>query len=147
MKTYTKVLIAAVICGFLVAFIFYKDIKNEVIAITNKESNISLFQVGVFKIYDNAINYQENFTNSIIYKDNDLYRVIIGATYHNEAKIKLEQFFTKQNIKYYIKEIKINEDIINEISNLELVLVKTDNTEVINSLNKSILDALLPILS
>ena len=147
MKPYIKVLIAAVIIGVLIAVFFYKDIKNEVIAITNNDSEISLFQVGVFKVYDNAINFSESFENSLIYEDNGLYRVIIGAAYHNEAKIKLEQYFTEQNITYYIKEIKMSDSFIEEITNFELILIKTESSEVINSLNKSIMDALKSILS
>ena len=147
MKPYIKVLIAAVITGVLIAVFFYKDIKNEVIAITNNDSEISLFQVGVFKVYDNAINFSESFENSLIYEDNGLYRVIIGAAYHNEAKIKLEQYFTEQNITYYIKEIKMSDSFIEEITNFELILIKTESSEVINSLNKSIMDALKSILS
>lgn len=147
MKPYIKVLIAAVIIGVLIAVFFYKDIKNEVIAITNNDSEISLFQVGVFKVYDNAINFSESFENSLIYEDNGLYRVIIGAAYHNEAKIKLEQYFTEQNITYYIKEIKMSDSFIEEITNFELILIKTESFEVINSLNKSIMDALKSILS
>ena len=147
MKPYIKVLIAAVIIGVLIAVFFYKDIKNEVIAITNNASEISLFQVGVFKVYDNALNFSEFFENSLIYEDNGLYRVIIGASYHVEAKIKLEQYFTNQNITYYIKDLKVNQDIIDKISNFELILIKTESSEVINSLNKSILDALKSVLS
>lgn len=147
MKPYIKVLIAAVIIGVLIAVFFYKDIKNEVIAITNNDSEISLFQVGVFKVYDNAINFSESFENSLIYEDNGLYRVIIGASYHNEAKIKLEEYFTEQNITYYIKEIKMSDSFIEEITNFELILIKTESSEVINSLNKSIMDALKPVLS
>ncbi len=147
MKPYIKVLIAAVIIGVLIAVFFYKDIKNEVIAITNNASEISLFQVGVFKVYDNALNFSESFENSLIYEDNSLYRVIIGASYHVEAKIKLEQYFTNQNITYYIKDLKVNQDIIDKISNFELILIKTESSEVINSLNKSILDALKSVLS
>ena len=147
MKPYIKVLIAAVIIGVLIAVFFYKDIKNEVIAITNNDSEISLFQVGVFKVYDNAINFSESFENSLIYEDNGLYRVIIGAAYHNEAKIKLEEYFTSQNITYYIKEIKMSDSFIEEITNFELILIKTESFEVINSLNKSIMDALKSILS
>lgn len=147
MKPYIKVLIAAVIIGVLIAIFFYKDIKNEVIAITNNDSEISLFQVGVFKVYDNALNFSESFDNSLIYEDNGLYRVIIGASYHNEAKIKLEQYFTKQNITYYIKEIKVSDAFIKEITNYELVLIKCESDEVIKSLNKSIMDALKMVLS
>ena len=147
MKPYIKVLIAAVIIGVFTAFFFYNDIKNEVIAITNNDSEISLFQVGVFKVYDNALNFSESFENSLIYEDNGLYRVIIGASYHNEAKIKLEEYFTSQNITYYIKEIKMSDSFIEEITNFELILVKTESSEVINSLNKSIMDALKSVLS
>ena len=147
MKPYIKVLIAAVIIGVFTAFFFYNDIKNEVIAITNNDSEISLFQVGVFKVYDNALNFSESFENSLIYEDNGLYRVIIGASYHNEAKIKLEEYFTSQNITYYIKEIKMSDSFIEEITNFELILIKTESSEVINSLNKSILDALKSVLS
>ena len=147
MKPYIKVLIAAIICGILIAFFFYKDIKKEVVAITNNESEISLFQVGVFKVYDNAINFGKNFENTLIYEDNGLYRVIIGASYHNEAKVKLEQYFTNQNITYYIKDIKVSDSFIEEITNYELILIKTESSEVINSLNKSIMDALKSILS
>ena len=147
MKPYIKVLIAAVIIGVFIAFFFYKDIKNEVIAITNNNSEISLFQVGVFKVYDNALNFSESFENSFIYEDNGLYRVIIGAAYHNEAKIKLEEYFTSQNITYYIKEIKMSDSFIEEITNFELILMKTESSEVINSLNKSIMDALKSVLS
>lgn len=147
MKPYIKVLIAAVIIGVLIAVFFYKDIKNKVIAITNNDSEISLFQVGVFKVYDNALNFSESFENSLIYEDNGLYRVIIGAAYHNEAKIKLEQYFTEQNITYYIKEIKMSDSFIEEITNFELILIKTESFEVINSLNKSIMDALKSVLS
>ena len=147
MKPYIKVLIAAVIIGVLIAVFFYKDIKNEVIAITNNDSEISLFQVGVFKVYDNALNFSESFENSFIYEDNGLYRVIIGAAYHNEAKIKLEEYFTSQNITYYIKEIKMSDSFIEEITNFELILMKTESSEVINSLNKSIMDALKSVLS
>ena len=147
MKPYIKVLIAAVIIGVFIAFFFYKDIKNEVIAITNNNSEISLFQVGVFKVYDNAINFTKNFDDAFIYEDNDLYRVIIGASYHNEAKIKLEEYFTSQNITYYIKEIKVNENFIEEITNLELVLIKCESDEAKKALNKSIINALKPYLS
>ena len=147
MKPYIKVLIAAVIIGVFIAFFFYNDIKNEVIAITNNNSEISLFQVGVFKVYDNAINFSESFENSFIYEDNGLYRVIIGASYHNEAKIKLEEYFTSQNITYYIKEIKVKENFIEEITNLELVLIKCESDEAKKALNKSIINALKPYLS
>ncbi len=147
MKTYLKVIIIAILFGGLIAFLFYRDIKKEVNALTSKDNTINLFQVGVYKIYDNAINCKNNYDNAIIYEDNGLYRVIIAATSSNEVKTLLETFFANQDIKYYIKEIKVNDDTIKKIKNYELVLLKTNNTDVINNINKSILDTLLMVLS
>ena len=147
MKTYLKIIIIAILIGGLIAFLFYRDIKNEVNALTNKDNTINLFQVGVYKIYDNALNCKNNYDNAILYEDNGLYRVIIAAASSNDAKIRLETFFTNQNIKYYIKEIKVNKDITNKIKNYEIVLMKTNNDDVINNINKSILDTLITVLS
>lgn len=147
MKGYIKVIIIAILIGGLIAFFFYKDIKNEVNALTSQDNTINLFQVGVYKIYDNALNCKNNYDNAIIYEDNGLYRVIIAGVNHVDAKVKLEAFFTNQNIKYYIKDIKVSSDIVNKINNYELVLIKTDSEDVIININKSILDTLLPILS
>lgn len=147
MKGYIKVIIIAILIGGLIAFFFYKDIKNEVNALTSQDNTINLFQVGVYKIYDNALNCKNSYDNAIIYEDNGLYRVIIAGVNHVDAKVKLEAFFTNQNIKYYIKDIKVSSDIVNKINNYELVLIKTDSEDVIMNINKSILDTLLPILS
>ena len=147
MKGYIKVIIIAILIGGLIAFFFYKDIKNEVNALTSQDNTINLFQVGVYKIYDNALNCKNSYDNAIIYEDNGLYRVIIAGVNHVDAKVKLEAFFTNQNIKYYIKDIKVSSDIVNKINNYELVLIKTDSEDVIININKSILDTLLPILS
>lgn len=147
MKGYIKVIIIAILIGGLIAFFFYKDIKNEVNALTSQDNTINLFQVGVYKIYDNALNCKNSYDNAIIYEDNGLYRVIIAGVNHVDAKVKLEAFFTNQNIKYYIKDIKVSSDIVNKINNYELVLIKTDSEDVIMNINKSILDTLLSILS
>ena len=77
MKSYLKIIIGAVLIGGLFAYLFYRDINDSVVALTNKEYEISLFQFGVFKDYDNAINYQNNFESTIIYEDNEGYFRVI----------------------------------------------------------------------
>ena len=79
MKSYLKIIIGAVLIGGLFAYLFYRDINDSVVALTNKEYEISLFQLGVFKDYDNAINYQNNFGSTIIYEDNEGYFRVIGG--------------------------------------------------------------------
>lgn len=142
MKAYVKIFISAIFIGGIFAYFFYKDIKNDVIAITTKKNEISLFQVGVFKNLDNAKNFQSNFENSIIYEDNELYRVIIGLSYHEENKIKLESLFIEKGITYYLKTIKVNEKLIEELENYEVVIIKSNKEEVMESINKNMLNLL-----
>ena len=142
MKSYIKIVLGAIVIGGVCAYFFYKDIKKDVVALTTHENSINLFQVGVFKSVDNAKNYQNNFDYSIIYENSDYYRVIIGVSYHEENKIKLENYFNNKNIKYYIKEIKVNEGFIEKIANYETVMIKTSNDEVIKTINKNMLDLL-----
>ena len=143
MKTYLKVVIGAVIIGGVFAYFFYKDISEEVIALTNKNYEVNLFQVGVFKNRDNALNYQDNFASSIIYEDGDYYRVLVGIAYHEENKVKLEAFLTNKGVDYYIKKVKMNEEFIRSLENYETVMLKTDKEEVINNINKAMLELFL----
>lgn len=147
MKTYLKIILGAVVIGGVFAYFFYKDINASVRAITNKENNLSIFQVGVFKSEENAINYQSNLPNSIIYQDDSgYYRVIVGVAYHEENKVKLEGYFSNKGIEYYIKEIKVSDEFIEKLSNYETVIIKSDKEEVIDNINVAMLKLFLTYL-
>ena len=109
MKKYLKILGVAIIFGGLLAYLFYYDINKEVRAISKKEEVVTLFQVGVFKDYNNASAFSETFPSSLIYKDNDYYRVIIAISYHEETKLKLESIYQNSEIEYYEKEISCDD--------------------------------------
>lgn len=143
MKSYLKVVIGAIIIGGVFAYFFYKDISSEVVALTNKNYEVSLFQVGVFKSQDNALNYQNNFEYSVIYEDDGYYRVLVGIAYHEENKVKLEAFFTNRGVDYYVKKVKMNENFVKSLENYETVMIKTEKEEVINNLNKAMLELFL----
>lgn len=140
MKKYLKILGVSIIFGGLLAYLFYYDINKEVRAISKKEEVVTLFQVGVFKDYNNAAFFSKTFPSSLIYKDNDYYRVIIAISYHEETKLKLESIYQNSEIEYYEKEIRINKDFIEKISNYESIILKSNKEEVINNVNNSILN-------
>ena len=97
MKAYIKIIIGAILIGSMFAFLFYRDISSEVVALTTKEYTVNLFQVGVFKDYDNALNYQNKYSPAIIYEDNSgYYRVIIGLAYHEENKVNNDGLYYKK---------------------------------------------------
>ena len=130
MKKYLKILGVAIIFGGLLAYLFYYDINKEVRAISKKEEVVTLFQVGVFKDYNNATFFSKTFPSS----------VIIAISYHEETKLKLESIYQNSEIEYYEKEIRINKDFIEKISNYESIILKSNKEEVINNVNNSILN-------
>ncbi len=143
MKKYIKILLISVIIGIILAYFFYADINKEVRAITKKEEVVTLFQVGVFKDYNNAVDFSHTFSSSAIYKDNEYYRVIIALAYHDDVKTKLELLYTNKEINYYLKEIRVSKELINKISNFESILLKSNKEEVIDNVNNSILKLFL----
>lgn len=141
MKTYLKIVIGAVLIGGILAFFFYKDIKNEVVALTTSENKVYVFQVGVFKSLENAQTFSKKFPSSGIYKDEDIYRVIIAATLNN--KEKLEFMYNELGINYYLKEVVVDNEILEKIRNYDRVIAESDNNDVINKLNKSCVELFL----
>ncbi len=139
MKKYLKILLVACMCGALIAFFFYKDINKEVRAITKKEEVITLFQVGVFKNYQNAQKVADTYQASYIYKNEDYYRVIISLSSLKDNILKLENIYQNKEINYYKKEIKVTKSFIEKIASYESILQKSDNEEVINNLESSML--------
>ena len=139
MKKYFRILLFSISIGGILAYFFYRDISKEVRAISKKEEVVTLFQTGVFKNYDNALEFSKTFASSIVYEDNDYYRVIIALTYHEDVKTKLEVMYTNKEINYYLKEVRVSKDLIEKISKFESIILKSDKEEVIDNVNNSIL--------
>lgn len=143
MKKYLKILLFSVAIGGLLAYLLYRDINKEVRAISKKEEVVTIFQTGVFKDYNNALEFSKTFASSIIYQDNDYYRVIIALTYHEDVKTKLEVIYTNKEINYYLKEVRVSKNLIEKISKFENIILKSDKEEVIDNVNNSILKLFL----
>ena len=120
MKKYLKILLFSVAIGGILAYFFYRDINKEVRAISKKEEVVTIFQTGVFKDYNNALDFSKTFASSIVYKDSNYYRVIIALTYHEDVKTKLEVIYTNKEINYYLKEVRVSKDLIKKTYYLNL---------------------------
>ena len=62
-------------------------------------------------------------------KDNDLYRVFIGATVKN--KEYLESLFKNNGYNYYIKEIIISDSKYKSLEKYDIVLEQSESPELI----------------
>ncbi len=142
LKKYMKLLAFAIFIGGLIAYFFYKDINREVKATIKKEEIITLFQTGVFKDQNNALNFANTYPSAYIYENEGYYRVIIAATYEKEATVKLESIYKSEGIEYYLKEIRVSKNFIDKIKSYEKIIIKSEKKEIINTINNSILSML-----
>ena len=65
MNKYFKVFLFASLIGVVLAFLFFHDLENNLKSLTT-ENTVYLYQVGIFKEYNNALNTKEKYPGSII---------------------------------------------------------------------------------
>ncbi len=138
MKTYLKLIIGAVLIGGILAYLFYKDVNKEVIALETDENTLYLFQVGVFTNASNAENFASNYDSSIVYENEDFYRVLTCATLNNNEK--MQAYYDENKINYYVKKITINNDFKKELEANDELLKATNQKEAITKLCQNELD-------
>lgn len=109
--------------------------------LTNPFKNIyKAFQIGVYTNYETANTYSSKYKDSIIVKDNELYRVY-AAILKDESNIEnMSKYLNKSNIEYYLKDIIIeNIELASEINEYEN-LMNNDNETVFLEINKMIME-------
>lgn len=140
MKKYLIIIIGAILIGVSCAFLVYKNIDQEVNIAMNTSNTVYVFQVGVFKIKDNAYNYLKEFSSGVVFQDEEYYRVFIGITSNLENKEKLSVYFKTKKYNFFIKEYTLDTNIINKFTNYEILLKESDNTTVLDKINQDMLN-------
>lgn len=125
------VLILGICVGY---FISSKDITNIF------KTKYKAFQVGVYTSLDAANTCGVKYDNSIIIKDNELYRVYV-AILRNEDNINLmSNYLNNKGIDYYLKDLDIDDkNLKRQINEFENIM-NTDNELVFLQVNKMIME-------
>lgn len=98
------------------------------------------FQVGVYTSYDAALTYSTKYENSVVIKDDELYRVYIAVLKDKNNIANMSNYLDSQGIEYYLKDIKINDlNTKREIKEYE-TLMNNDNVLVFLEINKMIIE-------
>jgi len=98
------------------------------------------FQIGVYTDYGIANAYKEKYSNSIVIKDDELYRVYAAILKDNKNIEYMSKYLRKNNIEFYLKDININDKfLINELTEYERIM-DNDNEVVFLEVNKLIID-------
>lgn len=133
-KIYKSILIF--IIGILFGYYINDTYKIKDI-FTNK---YKAFQIGVYTDYNTANFYSKKYSNSIIIKDNELYRVYVAILKEESNIENMSKYLNKSNIEYYLKDISIEDiELVSEIKEYEN-LMNNDNETVFLEINKMIME-------
>lgn len=135
MKKIIKSLIVLII-GIFLGYYFNDTYKIKSI-FTNK---YKAFQIGVYTDYNTANTYSKKYKDSIIIKDNELYRVYLSILRNKNNIENMSKYLNKNNIEYYLKDIEIKDkNIIKELKEYEN-LMDSNNEIVFLEINKIIME-------
>jgi len=129
-------------CSFLIgcgcAYVFLNSFIDKVTYTNITQANAYAFQVGVFQSVEKASEEAKNFSNSIVVKDGDYYRIYLNIAKNEEVKQKLLDYYQSRGIQVYAKKISVSNDFLKTLDNYEKLIVATDDS-IIQEVNKDIL--------
>ena len=132
--------ILLIICSIFIGVLFTFFFLNKENIYAKEEYLVYAFQVGTFNNIENANNYKSNLPSGIIVKDNNFYKVYVGIYNDIDLVNKMLVYFEDNGINIYLNNIKINKELYNKIENLEKILINSNDINVYNKVNQSILD-------
>ena len=123
---------------FGIVFTFFVLNKQDTYA--KEEYLVYAFQVGAFEKEENAIDYVKYLPTSVIYREENLYKVFVAI--HKDIDIinKMVVYFENNDINVYLKSINVTKEFYINLNNYEEFIKKSDNTNVYNKINQSILN-------
>lgn len=101
---------------------------------------VYVLQTGAYKSYENALEKQSSIENSILYKENDTYLVLVGASTSENSLSKIAGFLQEENVDYYKKTITIFESDMELFQKYNFMLEKAEKKETVLLLNQKILE-------
>ena len=143
MKKKLLFIILALTIGATLAFftLFYLEPAND-----SKETlALKVLQTGVYASYENALDAKETLKNAIVYEDNGLYRVLVGASTTESGLEKVEAIMKRKGIHYYKKDLIIEKSDQDLFYKYNMMLEKTNEEEVILLLNTRILEKMVEV--
>lgn len=104
------------------------------------KTNYKAFQVGVYTSLDVANTYRSKYKNSIVVKDDELYRVYVAILKDEKNIENMSNYLNKNGIDYYLKDLNIiDKDLRSEVNEYENIM-DSNNELVFLEVNKMIME-------
>lgn len=139
MKKTILISLSGLLIGTVFALVMFKNVKTNVEAAIKETKTATVFQVGVFSVYDNVLKEKNKYDYAYAYKDNDIYRVILAIYQDEEIISNLKKYYQNKNINIYLKEIIVSDKFYEELKKFEDILKETNDEKNYVIANKNIL--------
>ena len=137
MKENVKLFLIALILGMAIAFFLSFKFKDQVAFAINP--TVTYFYVGSYNSLDAASKVSQNYPNSVIYQDKDIYKIVIGVFSEDNVVDLMSSYFKDKGISFNRGSMSVDNAFLGEISNYEL-LIKSSDPSYYESINESILN-------
>jgi len=104
------------------------------------DTTYKAFQVGVYTSLDVANIYKVKYDNSIVIKDDELYRVYVAILKNKDNIESMSNYLNKNGISYYLKELDINDKSLKKEINEYENIMNNNNEVVFLEVNKMIME-------
>ncbi len=138
MKQNIKIFLIALILGIGVAMFINAKFDTSIIT-SALEARITYFSLGTYNNLEDAEKKSNTYKPSFIYNDKGIYKVLIGVYTDSQSMALMSSYFQDKNLVFTKGEIKVNNNLINNLKSYE-VLIKTSNSSYYENINNSLLD-------
>jgi len=138
MKQNVKIFLIALVIGMFSAFLICYKIEPTLIS-NALDAKVTYFYVGSYNDINSANSKKNSYSNSLIYNDNGIYKIIIGVYSKKESEELMESYFLDKGINFRKKEIKANNELIKAMRDYEL-LIEASDKNYYDNLNSSLLN-------
>ena len=135
-KVFTMIFFSALI-GFILGFITYKSYARKIDMAFSSNNLSYAFQVGVYNSKEKAEEEAQNL-NGIVIPEEDFYRVYIAVVTNATIKDELSNYYNKQGIEYYIRDLKLNNELKEKLEIYETLLASISENEYPSVIKKMI---------
>ena len=125
-------LLTVVVIGGITSLYYYSLVQSKV-----DVKVISVFQTGVFSNYNEALLASDS--KSKIFYDGKLYHVYDSIVSDEQSKEKMIDFYTTNNIDYYVKTKYVEDDVYNNINKYS-ELIKMSDDDTLKVINKQMIE-------
>ena len=103
-----------------ITFTFF--VLNKDYTYAKEDYLVYAFQVGSFENIENAENYANKLTSSVILKQDNLYKVYVAMYKDIDLVNNMVVYFEDKNINIYLKSIEVTESFYTLLDNYEKLL-------------------------